>query len=71
MHVFGAVTGSCSSSGSNISGILKAIMSMSEALCDNYSDEIVLNENDYNLLRSVIENLHSCLHKARKVHCFL
>ncbi|OEL27348.1 hypothetical protein BAE44_0011633 [Dichanthelium oligosanthes] len=59
--------GSCSSSGSNISGILKAIKSMSEVLCDNYSDEIELEEHDYSLLQSVIENLQSCLHKARKV----
>ncbi|TKW08863.1 hypothetical protein SEVIR_6G052900v4 [Setaria viridis] len=59
--------GSCSSSGLNISGILKAIKSMSEVLCGNYSDEIEMKEHDYNLLQSVIENLQSCLHKARKV----
>ncbi|CAL5008329.1 unnamed protein product [Urochloa decumbens] len=61
------VIGSCSSSGMDISEILKAIKSMSEVLCNNYSDEIELEEHDYSLLQSVTENLQSYLHKARKV----
>ncbi|CAO2164343.1 unnamed protein product [Urochloa humidicola] len=61
------VTGSCSSSGMDISGILKAIKSMSEVLFNNSSDEIELEEHEYSLLQSVTENLQSCLHKARKV----
>jgi len=41
-------------------------------LCNNYSDEIELDEieleeHDYSLLQSVIENLQSYLFKARKV----
>ncbi|KAF8712954.1 hypothetical protein HU200_028741 [Digitaria exilis] len=63
----GNVTGSCSSSGMNIQGILKGIESMSEVLFNNCSDEMELEEHDYSLLQSVIENLQSCLHKARKV----
>ncbi|PAN33711.1 hypothetical protein PAHAL_6G039800 [Panicum hallii] len=59
-------SGSCSS-GTNISGILRAIKSMSEVLCNNYSDEIELEEHDYSLLQSVIENLQSYLSKAKKV----
>ncbi|CAO2199824.1 unnamed protein product [Urochloa humidicola] len=59
--------GSCSSSGMDISGILKAIESMSEVLFNNCSDEIELEEHDYSLLQSVTEKLQSCLHKARKV----
>lgn len=70
MHVFGPVTGSCSSSGTNVSGILKAIKSLSEVICNNCSDEIELEEHDHSLLHSVIENLQSCLHKARKVRHF-
>ncbi|XP_062192569.1 uncharacterized protein LOC133896077 [Phragmites australis] len=58
--------GSCSSTGRNISGILKAIESLSEVLRNNYSDEIELEEHDHNLLQSIIENLQSYLHKARK-----
>lgn len=59
--------GSCSSSGTNVSGILKAINSLSEVLCNNYSDEIKLEEHDHSLLQSVIGNLQSYLHKASKV----
>ncbi|RLM61676.1 hypothetical protein C2845_PM14G03190 [Panicum miliaceum] len=59
-------SGSCSS-GTNISGILRAIKSMSEVLCNNYSDEIELEEHDYSLLQSVMENLQSYLSKAKKV----
>ena len=70
MHVFGPATGSCSSSGANISGILEAIKSLSEVLCNNFSDEIELEEHDHCLLQSVIGNLQSCLHKASKVHQF-
>nr|CAB3482220.1 unnamed protein product [Digitaria exilis] len=51
----------------NIQGILKGIESMSEVLFNNCSDEMELEEHDYSLLQSVIENLQSCLHKARKV----
>jgi hypothetical protein len=40
-------------------------------LCNNYSDEIELEEHDYSLLQSVIENLQSYLSKAKKVHPFL
>jgi len=45
-------------------------------LCNNYSDEIELDEieleeHDYSLLQSVIENLQSYLFKARKVNPFL
>ncbi|CAO2210079.1 unnamed protein product [Urochloa humidicola] len=61
------VTGSCSSSGMDISEILKAIKSMSEVLCNNFPDEIELEEHDYSLLQSVTQNLQSYLHKARKV----
>ncbi|KAL5649197.1 hypothetical protein ACJX0J_040006, partial [Zea mays] len=59
--------GSCSSSGTNVSGILKEINSLSEVLCNNYSDEIKLEEHDHSLLQSVIGNLQSYLHKASKV----
>ncbi|KAG0522591.1 hypothetical protein BDA96_07G050400 [Sorghum bicolor] len=59
--------GSCFSSGANISGILEAIKSLSEVLCNNFSGEIELEEHDHCLLQSVIENLQSCLHKASKV----
>ncbi|XP_062196314.1 uncharacterized protein LOC133899346 [Phragmites australis] len=61
-----AGNGSCSSTGMNISGILKAIDSLSGVLQNNYSDEIELEEHDHSLLRSVIENLQSYLDKARK-----
>ncbi|KAG8044800.1 hypothetical protein GUJ93_ZPchr0147g2926 [Zizania palustris] len=59
--------GSCSSSGSNISGILKAIENLSEMLQNSFFfDEIELEEHDHTILRSVIENLQTCLHKTRK-----
>ncbi|XP_066351243.1 uncharacterized protein [Miscanthus floridulus] len=63
----GDATGSCSSSGANISGILEAIKSLSEVLCNNFSNEIELEEHDHCLLQSVIGNLQSYLHKASKV----
>ncbi|KAG8086830.1 hypothetical protein GUJ93_ZPchr0010g8355 [Zizania palustris] len=59
--------GSCSSSGSNISGILKAIENLSEMLQNSFFfDEIELEDHDHTILRSVIENLQTCLHKTRK-----
>ena len=71
MHVFGTVTGSCSPSGIDISGILKELKCMSEVLCNNCIDEIELEEHDHCRLQSVIDNLQICLRKARKVQCFL
>ncbi|KAL6840890.1 hypothetical protein ACP4OV_029416 [Aristida adscensionis] len=58
--------GSCSSTGRNVSGILKAIESLSEVLWNNCSDEIELDEHDHSLLQSVVENLQNYLRKARK-----
>ncbi|KAL6658985.1 hypothetical protein ACP70R_003025 [Stipagrostis hirtigluma subsp. patula] len=58
--------GSCSSAGRNVSGILKAIESLSEVLQNNYSDGIELEEHEHSLLQSVIGNLQSYLYKARK-----
>lgn len=56
-----------SSTGRNIPGILKAIENLTEVLRNSYSDdEIELEEHDYTLLESVIENLQTCLHKTRK-----
>lgn len=34
-------------------------------------DEIELDEDDCTLLESVIDSLQTCLHKIRKVHCFV
>ncbi|WVZ94995.1 hypothetical protein U9M48_040810 [Paspalum notatum var. saurae] len=63
----GNVTGSCSPSGIDISGILKELKCMSEVLCNNCIDEIELEEHDHCRLQSVIDNLQICLRKARKV----
>uniref|UniRef100_A0A0E0AR18 Uncharacterized protein n=1 Tax=Oryza glumipatula TaxID=40148 RepID=A0A0E0AR18_9ORYZ len=54
------VKGSCSTTGRNISGILKAIGNLSEMLRDScLLDENELDEHEHTLLQSVIENLQT------------
>ncbi|KAF7096026.1 hypothetical protein CFC21_098041 [Triticum aestivum] len=59
--------GPCSSTGKNISGVLKAIENLTVVFQSSYSgDEIELDEDDCILLESVIDRLQTCLHKIRK-----
>uniref|UniRef100_A0A0E0LRG2 Uncharacterized protein n=1 Tax=Oryza punctata TaxID=4537 RepID=A0A0E0LRG2_ORYPU len=61
------IKGSCSMTGRDISGILKAMGNLSEMLRDSCSlDENELDEHEHTLLQSVIENLQTCLDKKRK-----
>lgn len=59
--------GPCSSTGRNVSGVLKAIKNFTELLQSSCSDEeIELEEHEYILLESVIDSLQTCLHKTRQ-----
>lgn len=59
--------GPCSSTGRNISGVLKAIENLTAVLQSSCSDdEIELEEHDCILLESVVDSLQTCLHKTRK-----
>ncbi|XP_044434630.1 uncharacterized protein [Triticum aestivum] len=59
--------GPCSSTGKNISGVLKATENLTVVFQSSYSgDEIELDEDDCILLESVIDSLQTCLHKIRK-----
>uniref|UniRef100_A0ACD5ZZI1 Uncharacterized protein n=1 Tax=Avena sativa TaxID=4498 RepID=A0ACD5ZZI1_AVESA len=59
--------GPCSSTGRNVSGVLKAIENLTAVLQSSCSDdEIELEEHDYILLESVIDSLQACLHQTRK-----
>uniref|UniRef100_A0A0E0EI44 Uncharacterized protein n=1 Tax=Oryza meridionalis TaxID=40149 RepID=A0A0E0EI44_9ORYZ len=61
------VKGSCSTTGRNTSGILKAMGNLSEMLRDScLLDQNELDEHEHTLLQSVIENLQTCIDKKRK-----
>ncbi len=63
-------SGSCSTTGRNTSGILKAMGNLSEMLRDScLLDENELDEHEHTLLQSVIENLQTCIDRKKKVHC--